>query len=67
MATMSDLKTPKIAYGINEVAELTSLGRSTIYEEIRAKRLKAIKVRRRRIVTFEALTAWLQDRPLGSP
>ena len=49
----------KLAYGINEAMEATSIGRSFIYEEIKAGRLKTFKVGTRTLITAENLSAWL--------
>jgi excisionase family DNA binding protein len=49
----------KLAYSIAELPELVSLGRSHIYEEIRAGRLRTIKAGRRTLVLAEDLREWL--------
>jgi len=49
----------KLAYSIAELPELVSLGRSHIYEEIRAGRLRTIKAGRRTLVLAEDLRQWL--------
>jgi len=49
----------KITYGIADVVEATSVGRSKIYEEIKAGRLKTFKIGTRTLVTAENLYAWL--------
>jgi excisionase family DNA binding protein len=49
----------KLAYAIAELPELVSLGRSHIYEEIRAGKLRTVKVGRRTLVLAEDLRAWL--------
>jgi hypothetical protein len=47
----------KLAYSIAELPELISLGRSQIYEEIRA--LRTVKSGRRTLVLAEDLRSWL--------
>jgi excisionase family DNA binding protein len=53
----------KLAYTIEQAAEAAGVGRSTIYEEIRDKRLTARKLRRRTIITGDDLLTWLQGLP----
>lgn len=53
----------KLSYSIAEAVELTGLGRSTIYEEIRSKRLRALKCNRRTIVLAEDLAKFLASLP----
>jgi excisionase family DNA binding protein len=60
---MRKAQTAKLAYTLSEVSQLTSVGRSLLYEEIKAQRLKTRKVGRRRIVTSSALTEWLGEAP----
>jgi excisionase family DNA binding protein len=55
----------KLSYSIAEAVELTGLGRSTIYEEIRSKRLLARKIGRRTIVLAEDLSSFLASLPLS--
>lgn len=50
----------KAAYSITEFCDLTSLGRSRVFEEIREKRLRAVKVGRRTLIPAPEVTAWLQ-------
>lgn len=53
----------KFSYSIAETVELTTLCRSTIFEEIRLKRLIARKVGRRTIVLAEDLANFLASLP----
>ena len=48
-----------LAVGPAEAARITGVGRTTIYEAIGAGELKSIKIRTRRLITIEALHAWL--------
>jgi excisionase family DNA binding protein len=48
----------KMAYRVEEFAEAHGLGRPTVYEEIRAGRLKVAKVGRRTVITTEAARDW---------
>ena len=53
----------KMAYHIKEICSLTGLSRSTIYQEISAGRLQAIKCGNRTLVLAEACKAWLASLP----
>lgn len=55
----------KIAYRIDEAVQASGLGRTTIYDEIKNRRLKAVKVAGRRLILREDLEAFLKvtDRP----
>ena len=49
----------KLAYGIADAVQATSVGRSFLYEEIKAKRLKVFKVGTRTLIAADDLTDWL--------
>ena len=49
----------KLAFNIPEVCAATGVGRTTIYEAIKAGALKSIMVGGRRLVRREALANWL--------
>ena len=49
----------KLAYSIAELPAITSLGRSHIYEEIKAGRLRTVKAGRRTLVLAGDLQTWL--------
>ena len=51
----------KLAYSIAELPAIVSLGRSHIYEEIRAGRLRTVKAGRRTLVLADDLRAWLRS------
>ena len=53
-------RAPVLGYSIPEVMESTGLSRSTIYQEIANGALKTFKVGRRRLVSPNALTAWIK-------
>ena len=55
----SDSNTPKLAYSINEACKASSLGRTTIYAHIGAKRLQAVRVGGRTVIQAESLIALL--------
>lgn len=49
----------QLAYSIEETARITSLGRTALYDEIKAGRLKARKAGRRTVILDSDLRAWL--------
>jgi excisionase family DNA binding protein len=51
----------KLAYSIADLPVVVSLGRSHIYEKIRAGRLRTVKAGRRTLVLAEDLQAWLRS------
>jgi excisionase family DNA binding protein len=51
------------AYSIDEFCKRYGIGRTTVYAEIKDKRLKVRKVRRRTIITAEAVDDWLRALP----
>lgn len=56
----------KLAYSIEEVAELTGLSRSLLYDEMAAGRLSFIKVGRRRIITAEQVERFLNGQEVAA-
>jgi excisionase family DNA binding protein len=42
-----------------EAARMVGVGRTTIYEAIGVGALKSVKIGKRRLITIEALRAWL--------
>ena len=55
--------TQRLGYSPDEAAIVAGVGRTTIYEEIKAGRLEARKLGARTIITHEALQAWLASLP----
>ena len=51
--------TYRLAYSVDEVAQITGLSRDLLYDQMRAGELDHIKVGRRRIVTRQHLEAFL--------
>ena len=49
----------KLAYGIADAVQATSVGRSFLYEEIKAGRLKTFKVGTRTLIAATDLMSWL--------
>jgi excisionase family DNA binding protein len=56
----------KIAHSIDGACEAADVGRTSIYEAIRAGDLKARKLGRRTIILDEDLRAWLAALPLAT-
>ena len=55
----SDQLTDRLAYSVEEAAQVTGLSRDLLYDEMRAGRLAYLKVGRRRIITRHHLEAFL--------
>lgn len=55
----------RLAFGISDACEATGLGRSFIYEEIKAGRLLCFKAGSRTLIAAEDLRAWLDARRNG--
>jgi hypothetical protein len=53
----------KLAYSIAELAELAGVGRTFLYDEVRAGRLVLTKAGRRSIVLCDDALAWLSQLP----
>jgi excisionase family DNA binding protein len=59
---MSDITprlTERLAYSVDEAAQITGLSRDLLYEQMRTGRLGYVKVGRRRIITRQHLDAFL--------
>jgi excisionase family DNA binding protein len=48
---------PKIAYSIKEACKASSLGRTTLYAHIAAKRLRAVRIGGRTVIPADSLHA----------
>ena len=55
----SDQLTDRLAYSVEEAAQVTGRSRDLLYDEMRAGRLAYLKVGRRRIITRQHLEAFL--------
>ena len=53
----------RLAYSVDEVAQITGLSRDLLYDQMRTGQLGYIKVGRRRIITRQHLEAFLTARP----
>jgi excisionase family DNA binding protein len=54
----------RLAHSIADVTKIVGLGRSFIYEEIKAGHLRIRKAGRRSLIFEDDLRAWLQRLPL---
>lgn len=50
---------PRLAVSPAEAARLTGIGRTTLYEALGSGALRSLKIGKRRLITIEALKAWL--------
>lgn len=57
----------KLSYTVSEMVAATGLGRSRLYEEIRAGRLRIVKAGRRTLILAIDLEKWLDSLPKGAP
>jgi excisionase family DNA binding protein len=55
------------ALSIDEFCSRYGVGRTTAYQEIAARRLRAVKVGRRTLITRDAAEAWLASLPSVPP
>lgn len=51
----------KLAFDVNEAAEMLSISRRTLYELIRSERIGSIKIGSRRLVRLTDLTDFLDS------
>lgn len=57
----------KLAYSIAELSEMAGVGRSLLYEEVKAGHLVLTKAGRRSIVLHDDAVAWLTKLPKLPP
>jgi excisionase family DNA binding protein len=60
------IKNQKLAYSIAEFAHLSGLGRSFLYEQIKAGTLPVRKAGRRTLILQEDGQAWLAKLPIST-
>ena len=51
----------RAAYSIRDLMAMTGLSETSVYRQIKAGKLKTIKIGGRTLVTAAALNAWLSD------
>lgn len=54
-----DRQAERLAYSVDEAAQITGLSRDLLYDQMRTGRLAYLKVGRRRIITRQHLEAFL--------
>ena len=59
MSEITPRHSERLAYSVDEVAQITGLSRDLLYDQMRSGRLGYIKVGRRRIITRQHLDAFL--------
>jgi excisionase family DNA binding protein len=60
---MNEVAVSRVAYSIDETAQMTSLSKSFIRKEIRAGRLRSRSVGRRVLIMVKDLEAYLSNDP----
>jgi excisionase family DNA binding protein len=60
-----DLVAERLAYSVDEVAQLTGLSRDLLYDQMRRGNLQFVKVGRRRLITRQHLERFLGVASLG--
>ncbi len=60
MANTTEIK--PLAVSPTEAARIAGIGRTMLYEEITADRIRSLKVGKRRLITIEAIKDWLKAR-----
>jgi excisionase family DNA binding protein len=56
------LRTPDRLLDVDEAATLLSLGRTSVYGELAAGRLRSIRIGRRRLIPGDAVRSYIADR-----
>lgn len=57
---MNTHTTERMAYGIKEACQAASVGRSFLYEQIKAGKLKSFTIGNRRLIASDDLEAWIE-------
>jgi hypothetical protein len=56
-----------LAYSVDRAAEISSVSKGSLYEEMREGRLRSIKRCGRRLILHRDLVAWLEGVPAADP
>ena len=51
----------RLAYGINDALAVVPVGRSLLYQEIKAGNLRTFKIGNRTLIASDDLSAWLES------
>jgi excisionase family DNA binding protein len=54
---------PPFGFTINDAVKASGIGRTTLYQEIKAGRLRAVKRGRRTLILADDLRQWLETLP----
>jgi excisionase family DNA binding protein len=57
----------RLAYSVNQAARAFGLSKSMIYDQLRSRRLRSVRVGKRRIITRQQIDAWLAGLPSEPP
>lgn len=60
---IDDLRPRQLAYSPIDACRQLGIGRTTLYEEISAGRLKALKIGARTLIPGASMQAWLDNLP----
>ncbi len=60
MTPTASTTAPKLAYSVSGLAVETTLSKQTLYAEIEAGRLRAVRIRGRLVIPADAVAEWLQ-------
>lgn len=52
-------ESPRLAFPVGEAAQIIGIGRTTLYAEIASGRVQTVTIGKRRLVTRQALEAYL--------
>jgi excisionase family DNA binding protein len=59
-------KIEPLAVSAGEAARLAGVSRTTLYQALRSGSLRSLKIGNRRLITIEALRAWLHSHEVDS-
>ncbi|PKM90308.1 MAG: DNA-binding protein [Firmicutes bacterium HGW-Firmicutes-12] len=62
MTKKKELNVPKIAYSVPEIAHMTTLSRSNIYEMIRQKKIPYVHIEGRVAIPAKEFHEWWENR-----
>jgi len=58
---MTPSTTPKLALSVDEFCSACSIGRSTFYEEVKARRIRVLKAGKRTLIAATEAQRWLES------
>ena len=67
MSSTNESIDEKRTFGINKFCQRNDVGRTTVYEEIKNGRLRAVKCGTRTLITKEAEDSWRASLPAARP